>query len=162
MSARITLLLAATLAFAPALRAENWFVIVGGSELVFSPQTLTVTAGDTVTFINLGGYHNVVADDGSFRCARGCDDDGQGGNGNSDNGFWSVRLSFPAPGTVGYFCELHGSPGEGMYGTIVVEQQAAISVAVSPLAPWLPGLLLAPAVLVLASRRLGSRTTRGS
>src|SRR5678816_3093794 len=60
--------------------AKQWFVQSGGAQVAFSPQFLTVQAGDTVTFLNLGGNHNVVADDGSFRCAHGCDGDGQGGS----------------------------------------------------------------------------------
>ena len=50
---------------------------------VFHPDTLTINAGDSVTFIALDddlivtGPHNVVADDGSFRCARGCDEGGR-------------------------------------------------------------------------------------
>ena len=42
----------------------------------FSPSPLTISVGDTVTFYicaDTGGTgpHNVVADDGSFRCAKG-------------------------------------------------------------------------------------------
>ena len=32
----------------------------------FQPESLTINAGDTVTFVNGGGFHNVVADDNSF------------------------------------------------------------------------------------------------
>ena len=100
--------------------AKQWFVQSGGSQVAFSPQFLTIQAGDSVTFLNLGGYHNVVADDGSFRCAHGCDDDGQGGSGNASDSLWLATVAFPNAGTVGYFCEPHGSPGSGMYGTIEV------------------------------------------
>ena len=44
--------------------AANWTVNVGGAQLAYSPATLTITAGDTVTFTNQGGFHNVAADDG--------------------------------------------------------------------------------------------------
>src|SRR5262249_28350154 len=38
--------------------------------LAFAPAQLTINAGDSVTFSNLGGaQHNVHADDNSFRCA---------------------------------------------------------------------------------------------
>src|SRR5512141_701930 len=100
--------------------AKQWYVQSGGSQVAFSPQFLTIQAGDTVTFLNLGGYHNAVADDGSFRCAHGCDGDGQGGSGNASDSLWFATVAFPTPGTVGYFCEPHGSPGSGMYGTIEV------------------------------------------
>jgi len=44
----------------------------------FDPSSLTITVADTVSFDNYIDVietdpHNVVADDGSFRCARGCD-----------------------------------------------------------------------------------------
>jgi plastocyanin len=100
--------------------AANWNVDVGGGvQLVFSPATLTITAGDTVTFTNQGGFHNVAADDGSFRCAQGCD--GAGGNGDPSSLLWTATVTFPTPGTVGYHCEIHGAPGLGMFGTITVD-----------------------------------------
>lgn len=83
----------------------------------FSPANLTINAGDSVTFTNNGGNHNVTADDGSFRCANGCD--GQGGNGNPSTNAWSFTLTFNDPGNVPYNCETH--VGLGMRGTIVVQ-----------------------------------------
>ncbi|GAB3095945.1 hypothetical protein GCM10027159_14440 [Lysobacter terrae] len=97
------------------------------SNLTFSPKTLTITAGDTVTFHNNGGLHNVVSNPGavtSFRCANGCD--GAGGNGNASSALWSATVSFPTAGTVGFYCEIHGAPGSGMSGTITV-QAATVS-----------------------------------
>ena len=38
----------------------------------FFPRDLEIAAGDTVTWVNIGGRHNVAATDGSFRCANGC------------------------------------------------------------------------------------------
>jgi plastocyanin len=109
------------LALAPCLaQAAGFIVNVGGAQNAFSPQTITITAGDTVTFVNKGGFHNVVADDNSFRCARGCD--GQpNGNGNPSNSNWVASVTFNSPGTIGYFCEVHGMPGAGMFGTIAVQ-----------------------------------------
>ncbi|GAA0705917.1 cupredoxin domain-containing protein [Dokdonella soli] len=85
----------------------------------FTPATLTIAAGDTVTFVNKGGSHNAVASDGSFRCARGCD--GKGGSGAPSNMNWVAKVTFPKPGSVGYFCEVHGTPTSGMRGTIIVQ-----------------------------------------
>lgn len=101
-------------------QAASVIVNVGGDNPpTFSPASITITKGDTVTFINKGGLHNVVADDGSFRCAHGCD--GQpGGNGAASLSTWVVSLTFNTPGTIGYYCEIHGSPGQGMFGTIQV------------------------------------------
>jgi plastocyanin len=102
-------------------QAATSIVDVGGATLTFSPQVVTVNVGDSVVFINKGGFHNVVADDGSFRCARGCDGDGKGGNGNASSSNWIAAVNFAQAGTVGYFCEIHGQPGVGMFGTIVVQ-----------------------------------------
>jgi plastocyanin len=51
-------------------------VVTANSNMTFSPSTLTIAAGDTVTFRNGAGTHNVRSDPGSvtaFRCANGCD-----------------------------------------------------------------------------------------
>ncbi len=108
------------LAFAPWALAGTSIVNVGGANLSFSPQTISIKVGDTVTFVNKGGYHNARANDGSFRCARGCDGDGKGGNGNPSSSNWIASVTFAKAGTVGYYCEIHGQPGAGMYGTINV------------------------------------------
>ena len=83
----------------------------------FSPSTVTIAAGGTVTFVNLGGEHNVTANDGSFRCANGCD--GSGGNGNPATNAWNVTFPFPNAGSVPYSCEVHVL--EGMTGTVIVQ-----------------------------------------
>ena len=51
--------------------------ITANPNLTFSPSSLTINAGDTVTFTNAGGFHNAVIDTGSgtLRCASGCDGD---------------------------------------------------------------------------------------
>ena len=96
------------------------FTIEARSGLVFSPANLTIQVGDTVTWINRGGRHNVAADDGSFRCANGCD--GAGGNGSPSTDGWSFSLTFNDPGMIRYFCEVHGRVnGVGMSGILTVE-----------------------------------------
>lgn len=116
-----TILRAMMLALVPAAAdAALHTVIVGArGELVYEPATLTIRAGDSVRFVNVTGFHNVVSDDGAFRCANGCD--GQGGSGAPSSALWIATVVFPDPGTVGYYCEAHGAPGSGMIGTIVVE-----------------------------------------
>ena len=114
---RYVLASAAVVIAATGADAANWNVDVGGAQFAFSPATLTITAGDSVTFINRGGFHNVAADDGSFRCAQSCS--GSGGDANS--ALWSATVTLATPGTLGYHCEVHGAPGQGMFGTITVE-----------------------------------------
>ena len=100
--------------------AENH--VVTSSGMSFTPSTLAINAGDTVTFRNASGLHNAVSDPGSvttFRCANGCDR--AGGNGNPSSALWSATVTFPTAGTVGYYCEIHGAPGGGgMAGTITI------------------------------------------
>ncbi|MCP5475350.1 MAG: hypothetical protein H7A19_10990 [Rhodanobacteraceae bacterium] len=130
--------------------ARNWNVQAGGSRLEFVPRELTIEPGDTVTWSNLGGLHNVVADNGAFRCANGCD--GQGGNGAPSSQIWRATVTFNQPGTFGYFCEPHGQPGAGMYGTITVNGgEPPIPV---PLNGLLIGLLLGFASIAAAALTL--------
>ena len=85
--------------------------------LMFSPSQLTISVGDSVTFTNAGGAHNVHADDDSFRCAQGCD--GQGGNGDPSTEAWTTSITFNHAGTFAYHCDNHAS--YGMTGTIIVQ-----------------------------------------
>jgi plastocyanin len=67
--------------WAAAVPAAN-HMVTANENMRFTPSSLTIVAGDTVTFQNGGGLHNVMSDPGSitmFRCANGCD--GAGGNG---------------------------------------------------------------------------------
>ena len=120
------LLLAAGLpvlfAGAPASAQTNHDVAVVNNR--FEPREITIQPGDSVTWTNSGVNHNVVADDGSFRCANGCDS--TGGNGNPSSQPWVVTLTFDDPGDIPYFCEVHGtSGGFGMAGVVHVEGQSS-------------------------------------
>ena len=142
-------------------QASTFIVNVGGGGNVFNPQTISIHPDDTVVFINKGGYHNVVADDGSFRCAHGCDGDGHGGNGSASSSTWVVSLSFDRPGTIGYFCEIHGAPGEGMYGTInVAAPPPPAPLSAAPVNGWKFGALLACGLVFAAGARLRARRPR--
>jgi plastocyanin len=89
-----------------------------------SPAVTNARIGDTVTFNNIGtspGFHNVVSDTGAtrFRCANGCDGVGSG-SGDPSAANWTATISLASVGTINYFCEVHGGPGVGMFGTINV------------------------------------------
>jgi plastocyanin len=75
----------------------------------FSPDLVTATVGDTVTWTNTSSsdFHNVHFDDGLF------DDPPE-----PVDGKWSVYRTFTAPGTFTYYCEAHKDLG--MTGTVVV------------------------------------------
>ena len=108
----------ALLLFASASFATPANVTVLGS-MAFTPTTVNINAGETVTFKYAGGglAHNVAADDGSFRCATSC----SGNGGNATTAAWTAVVPFPTAGTFHYYCELHGAPGGvGMSGTVIV------------------------------------------
>ena len=99
--------------------ATDYQIDVGGGSLTFSPSTLTVNVGDTVTFFNQGGFHNVVADDGSFGNAP-------------DTAPWVLKYTFTKAGVVGYHCAVHGAPGAGMFGSITVNAAPPPAVNIGP------------------------------
>jgi len=79
----------------------------------FIPKNLAIAPGDTVKWTQNGGTdHTVTADDGSLF------DSGEIGP--------TVVFSytFPTAGRFGYFCQLHGSPGLDMFGSIRVVDAA--------------------------------------
>jgi plastocyanin len=79
------------------------------SNFKFSPNNLTINAGDTVTFSNISGSHNVLADDNSFT------------SGPVAGSPWSFSQTFNSAGTFRYYCVAHGAPGGvGMSGVITV------------------------------------------
>ena len=76
----------------------------------FTPPNITVDVGDTVTWNNTGGFHNVAFDDGSFIQPNPPSFD-----------TWSVSHTFSSPGTYRYYCQIHGGPnGIGMSGSVTV------------------------------------------
>ena len=77
------------------------------AEHFYSPSPITVKAGATVTWRNVGVQtHDVNADDGSFK------------SGNLEPGD-SFSYTFTTPGRFKYFCIPHA--GDGMTGEVVVE-----------------------------------------
>ena len=101
-------LLVATLLAALPAHSATVNVSVGGTDFAFHPAEVHIHPGDTVTWTNAGGFHNVKADDNSFGNAQSGDP-------------WTFSQTFTALGTVGYHCEVHGGPSSGMFGTVVVE-----------------------------------------
>lgn len=113
-------LLAVALVLPFAAGAANHEVLVGQGGNAYVPSSLTIAAGDTVTFRQVGGFHNVASQPGAitaFRCGpNGCDGVG-GGNGEPGGGTWQQTVTFPNAGTANYLCDVHG---QSMSGTIIV------------------------------------------
>ena len=108
----------------------------GGSKLSFSPNPVTINQGDTVTFTNAGGIHNVIADDGSFCCDGGACKTGSACNASSNN--WSSVVTFNNAGNFGYYCSVHGAPGGiGMAGHVIVN--SVTSPTPAPIGPTTSG-----------------------
>lgn len=101
----LTLMLVAA-ATAPAFAADQPVTIQG---FAYSPGTVTVTVGDTVTWTNRdGASHTATADDGSF--------DTGGIPGSS-----SDTIRFTSPGEFRYHCTIHPD----MTGRVVVQAPAS-------------------------------------
>jgi plastocyanin len=103
---------------APASAGAATFIIDATDGFTFIPSTLTIQVGDSVTWRSQGQFSHNVVSNGNFRCANGCDD--TGGNGDPATG-WTFTRTFNTPGTIVYFCFLHGGPTAGMRGTVFVE-----------------------------------------
>jgi LPXTG-motif cell wall-anchored protein len=95
---------------APAMAADE-SVSIGDN--FYSPATVTITEGDTVTWTNNGqAPHSVTADNGSFDSSPSCPAAGCMENGDT------YSHTFSSGGTFDYFCKVHG---QSMSGTVVVE-----------------------------------------
>ena len=98
--------------------ATNHVVTVGGNDNAFSPSNTDVMVGDTVTFTNAGGEHNVASVNNApfaFRCSEDC-----GANGGASSSAWSSTITIPpeaAHRTVSFFCERHGFSMSGTLTT---------------------------------------------
>lgn len=103
---------AAFLVFPSGVSAANVTISIVDNQ--FSPKTVSVNPGDTITFVNQGAMpHTATADNGLFD--SGTIQPGQ-----------SFGATFNQGGTYQYHCKFHGSAGgSGMAGTIIVGQAAA-------------------------------------
>jgi plastocyanin len=105
--------LLALLAPSPALATEGTgYVDVEMLDNVFKPRIVRVPVGGEVEWTNEGrSVHDVVADDGSF--SSGLLEPGD-----------TFEASFPRAGAFPFHCSLHGAPGAGMIGLVVVGDAA--------------------------------------
>ena len=101
----------------PASAADQ--TVSANSDDTFSAKTVTITAGDTVTWHNDGGRHNVRFDDGSFTMPA-----------SPSTSAWTVSRTFNTPGTFTYYCVQHQDVG--MTGTVVVNAAPGAPPATNP------------------------------
>jgi len=102
----------------------NHDVTVGGAANIFTPAELTINVGDTVTWTNAGGFHNVVSD------AQDGNGDPIFSSGTATAADWTYQFTFDTAGTYTYVCQPHAAIG--MVGTITV-QEAPTAVTVDQL-----------------------------
>jgi plastocyanin len=77
----------------------------------FDPANVTVPAGTKVTWTWVGGFHNVSSTGAATFPSSG----------DPVSSPHSYSFTFVTPGTYVYFCSVHGSPTDGMRGTVVVQ-----------------------------------------
>jgi plastocyanin len=92
------------LAVLPAEAADQ---SVSVSSDVFTPSSVTVSVGDTVTWTNTGGRHNVHFEDESFVMPDP-----------ASTSSWTRERTFNTAGSFAYYCDVHRD--EGMTGTVTV------------------------------------------
>jgi plastocyanin len=72
----------------------------------FSPSSVTINVGETVTWNNGSGTHNVQFNDGSYEMPA-----------DPSSSSWTVSRTFNTPGTFSYICRQHGT---SMSGSVTV------------------------------------------
>jgi len=103
LGAAVGSLMAASVLFA---QADSPMSTLSIHNFTFTPQTLTVKAGTTVTWINKDDIpHGIASSNNAFKKSGALDTDD------------SYSFAFTTPGTYKYFCYLHPH----MVGSIVVE-----------------------------------------
>ena len=86
--------------------------------LVFDPASVTIKAGDSVTFKNNAGFpHNIVFDEDAVPEGVKADAISHEDYLNAPGETYTVKLT--TPGDYGYYCEPH--QGAGMQGKITVQ-----------------------------------------
>ena len=136
-----------------ALAADHPVDIAGFS---FSPKSITISVGDSVTWANADAQsHTATADDGSF-----------------DTGTVTTStpksVTFSTAGTFAYHCKIHPA----MTGTVVVEAATATAPTTDtageasvrggdPHAPWLVLVVAAVGGALLAIRRFPRASSGG-
>lgn len=114
-------------------------VVINGTEHnTWEPNTVTVAVGDTVTWTNIGGFHNVVIElpGGNVR------------NGEPAFPDWSFDHTFLEPGTYRFYCEPHEL--NGMVGYVTVEAPTAVTLGDVEASSSLTTLLIGAGIVLLA------------
>ena len=112
LTLRFALFCGMTLAFSPLFAQQNFSVTVQSNS--FTPKNIAITVGDTVTWTNIQGTHNVNGTQTTFPA-----NPASFGNGSAASSPWTYSFVFDSPGSYNYQCDPHASLG--MTGTVTVE-----------------------------------------
>ena len=102
--------------------------IVDVTNFAFTPISVTIKVGDTVTWVRKQGSHNVAADDGSFRLGEPLTND-------PGTSWTTVSHKFTQPGAIPYHCDQHPT----MTGVVKVEENPITGLAITNDSPTLLG-----------------------
>jgi plastocyanin len=112
---RYVAIAALALVLVPALAGTGYAISVSVGDNFYSPKTVTVAVGTTVTWVDQGqAPHSVTANDGSFDSSPGCPGNISKCLQTGD----SYSHTFSTPGTIAYHCSVHGL---AMSGTVIVQ-----------------------------------------
>jgi hypothetical protein len=125
--------------------AADWTVYMTGTDR-FSPASITITAGDTVTWINIDDFdfHDATANDGSWT------------TGELDLDQRST-ISFSTPGTFGYHDLIWGPAG--MIGTITVKALVLVPPTITMTSPASGSIFHTKSIINLQSSPVTTGTT---
>jgi plastocyanin len=113
-AAILVLAMVASGVLAMPVSATNQTVSATFSDL-FVRSVVAVRPGETVTFVNRGGVHDVKWEDGAPKQPP------------TPSEGWTVARKFPRTGAYRYYCTVHASPGGvGMAGIVYVTASGAI------------------------------------
>jgi len=93
--------------------------IVEVSDFAFTPDHLNIAAGETVEWVNLGGFHNVDGSTGTYP-----NNPDSFYNGTASIDLWSYSFTFTIVGNYDYECTPHAP---SMAGTITVGSVYAVA-----------------------------------
>jgi plastocyanin len=81
----------------------------------YEPRDITIEEGETITWINISGFHNVNGSEDAYP------DNPEGFSSGGASTNWIYSHTFTEPGTYAYHCDPHLSLG--MEGTVTVEDR---------------------------------------
>jgi plastocyanin len=98
---------------------------VNGGNFYYSPQSLTINVGDTVSWINDGGFHNVNFDINTISGLSFFNPESFLSTPTNDVDMYTYV--FTVAGTYQYDCSVGQHAANGMVGTIIVNNSTSIA-----------------------------------